>query len=173
MNKVLFKVIILFFLLSVLISACVKKKTASLPALKKSEISGERLWKRVTQEDDYTTCPQWPNHEGMQPGQSPHGRYHRIFISPELRAALPIKEGEVPVGSIIVKENYSPDKKLAAFTLMAKVEGYDDKNNDWFWAKYDAKGNVQAEGKLKKCADCHVSSANDYLIVHRLDASLE
>jgi len=65
------------------------------------------------------------------------------------------KKGILPDESIIVKENFGPDKKLAAITVMYKEKGYDPAHNDWFWAKYQPDGTIDAEGKVKGCIDCH------------------
>lgn len=152
-----------------LVVGCKKTITESLPSLSKDEISGERLWQRITVDEDYKTYPFWPGHEGLQMGQSPHGRYNSVYVTPEVIAALPIESKTAPYGTIIVKENYSADKEFAMFTLMAKIEGYDPENGDWFWAKYDPEGNVLAEGQLQGCINCHVSSNNDYLFFWQLD----
>ncbi len=170
MKKLLF---IMFTFFLIFISCKKNYKETSLPNLTKEEISGAKLWERITKEDNYKKYPQWPTHEGKQPGKSPHGRYHKIFINPKLRNALPIKDKITPIGTIVVKENYTPDNELDAFTVMAKVEGYDPENNDWFWAKYDKDGNVAVEGKFPMCISCHIGSNNDYLIVHKLDKPLK
>ncbi|MCK5511788.1 MAG: cytochrome P460 family protein, partial [Thermodesulfovibrionia bacterium] len=66
--------------------------------------------------------------------------------------------------SIIVKENYAPNKKLIAITVMYKVRGYNPKMGDWFWVKYDANFDILAEGKIKDCLNCHSTvKNNDYI----------
>ena len=66
--------------------------------------------------------------------------------------------------SIIVKENYSPDKKLVAVTVMYKVKGYNAEAGDWFWVKYGPDFGTLAEGKVKGCLACHGAAAsNDYV----------
>ncbi|VVB84404.1 Cytochrome P460 [uncultured archaeon] len=53
------------------------------------------------------------------------------------------------------------DKALAALTVMYKEKGYDPAHNDWFW--YSPTGEVQAEGKVGMCNDCHGKQKdNDY-----------
>jgi hypothetical protein len=68
---------------------------------------------------------------------------------------------------IVVKENYMPDKKLAAITVMYKVAGYNPGVGDWFWAKYTPDGKVEAEGKsgmADMCIGCHgKAKGNDFL----------
>lgn len=164
----------LIFLITILVFGCEKKvEKSNLPSLTKDNVSAERIWERVTREENYLKYASWPDYKDFQLGQSPHGRFHKVYISSDLSSALPISNKIAPYGSIIVKENYTADKKLAAFTVMAKIEGYDPEGKDWFWAKYDKDGNVLVEGKLKKCADCHIGSDNDCLIIWRLDRAID
>ena len=171
-----FFLLILVFLILFSFYSCKKSyyKEKDIPDLIKENISGEKLWERITKEDNYKKYPYWPDYEGMQPGKSPHGRLHKIYINPRLRNSLPLKEKITPIGSIVVKENYTPDKELVAYTVMAKVKDFDKKNNDWFWAKFDKSGKVMAEGKFDMCINCHIGSKNnDFLIIYKLDKPLK
>lgn len=139
-----------------------------------SEISGERLWIRITEEADYRSYGQWPGHDGIRPGQAPHGVWHSVFVNRTLRESLPLSSGKAPVGTIIVKENFTPSKELAAYTVMAKVEGFNPEQGDWFWAKYSAEGEIQAEGTPKGCLTCHSGREdNDYMIIKNIDEPLD
>jgi hypothetical protein len=150
-----------------------RKPRAPLAPLSKDEISGERLWRRISTEADFESYPEWPGYKGVQIGQSPHGRYHEIYINPVLRAALPIADRTAPDGSVIVKENFDADMKKVGFTVMAKAKGYDPATDDWFWASYGPDGSVAAEGKVEMCIKCHEGmKRNDYVIVRALDAPL-
>jgi hypothetical protein len=71
--------------------------------------------------------------------------------------------------SIIVKENYAPNKQLVAVTAMYKVKGYNPADGDWFWVKYDADFEVLAEGKVKGCLACHGTvKDNDYIFIDKV-----
>ncbi len=144
------------------------------PPLTKDEISAERVWQRVTEEYDYKQFPEWPGNEGIQPGQTPHGRFHQIYINPILYNALPIEDRIAPNGSIIFKENLNIDEELVAITAMVKVEGFAPETNDWYWIKYTVDGETVAEGNVDGCISCHVGvKYNDYVIVQPLDKNLE
>jgi hypothetical protein len=157
-------------ILLVLLLASCEKAEKDYPNLTAAEINGARLWQRITVETNYDDYPEWPGFEGMQIGQSPHGRYHEIYINPVLRNALPIKEKIAPDGSIIVKENYDADKNNVGYTVMAKVQGYNPAVDDWFWAMFDPNGKVMMEGKPDYCIKCHSGmKPNDYVIVRPLD----
>lgn len=150
-----------------------RKKAGEYPPLSKEQISVEALWRRITEEEDYEDYPFWPGHEGICDGQSPHGVYHQVYIHPVLMNALPIKDGKVPNGSIIVKENMNSRKKIDSYTIMVKVDGYNPEAGDWFWMKLDKKGNTIVEGKPGPCIACHEPlKSNDYIILYRLDRDL-
>lgn len=79
--------------------------------------------------------------------------------------AIAGKKGTLPNGSMIVKENYSADKKMAAITVMFKVQAYNPEGGDWFWAKYAPDGKIEAEGKVEMCISCHgQNKSNDYIM---------
>ena len=90
-------------------------------------------------------------------------------------------------GDLIVKRNYGPDgvsedevlmdpaKHLGAITVMFRREaGYDDDNQDWFWAKFLPDGSLDknamggalagrvAKGADAGCIACH-SGVDDYV----------
>ena len=82
---------------------------------------------------------------------------------------------DLPNGSIIIKENYGPDKKtLMAVTVMYRSKGYNPQAGDWYWAKYNPdgtiakmppeKGSMKIAGKAKGCIMCHGETAegNDF-----------
>jgi hypothetical protein len=162
------KLLFIFFPV-LLISAC-QKSVEILPALTQAEISGDRLWKRISVEEKYADYPEWPDFEGMQIGQSPHGRYHIIHIHPVLRNALPIGDNTAPPGSIIVKENFDAEKNRLGYTVMAKVKDFNPATKDWFWASYDAVGKTLAYGNVDMCIRCHEGmKSNDYVIIRALD----
>jgi len=93
---------------------------------------------------------------------------------------------------VIVKDNFggkgatlktvskSPEKYLAAITVMIQREaGYDPDNNNWFWVKYKANGEVDknpkgialagrvAKGMDTGCIACHAKAKdNDYFFTN-------
>ena len=85
----------------------------------------------------------------------------RVLIR-RLRAKL----GTFLLGEFVVKENYSPDKNLAAVTVMYKQTGYNAEGGDWFWLKYASDGTIQKEGKVGGCIGCHAAvKSNDWLFI--------
>ena len=107
----------------------------------------------------------WPGKGELYQGGEPHGAPFTTYLNPTAFDALQGKTGSIPDGGIIIKENYTPDAVFDLITVMYKVDGFDPENNDWFWAKIGAAGDVQAEGKLVGCQACHgAGRANDFVL---------
>ena len=122
------------------------------------------LWEYITKTNPYKNWKPWPDHKGMQPGRAPHGPFHRVFVND---IALSSTKPPVKYGSIIVKENYNKKKQLKIITVMYKVKGFNPKDGDWFWAKYNLQGNAKPYGKPKGCIGCHGTRAkNDFILLH-------
>jgi hypothetical protein len=138
------------------------EKIAPLPGLE-----AQAIYKYITKEDHYKNWSLWPGKGELYKGRHPHGAYLTTYINDV--ADLSIKAGKPMVnGAIIVKENYSPKKKLAAVTVMYKIKGYNPSAGDWFWIKYGADGKVLKSGKVKGCINCHLSQkANDFVFTGR------
>ena len=106
----------------------------------------------------------WPGLGEKYPGNEPHGMLLTTYLNPAAYEALTGKEGSMPAGAIIVKENYTPDGDLAATTVMYKKSGYNPEHKDWFWLKSLADDTVDKEGKVEGCQTCHGDvSNNDYV----------
>lgn len=113
-------------------------------------------------------------------GQHPHGA-----VLDTIQRTVKVKGHE---GLAIVKRNYGgdgvsvqaaandPEKYLKAVTVMFMREyGYDEDNNNWFWAKYLPDGSLDknpkgmqlagrvAKGADKGCIACHAAApGKDY-----------
>ncbi len=101
------------------------------------------------------------HHDKFLPGEAPHGALLKLYCN-RTAAANP---KDMPPGSVIVKENFSEDKKLLAITVMYRSKGYDPEHHDWWWAKYmpdgtvakapKEKGGMKLVGKVRGCIMCH------------------
>lgn len=115
------------------------------------------VYNYITKEDPYTQWALFPGKGKLYKGAHPHGAFLTTYVSPGAEKAVMNKTGSYPDGSFIVKENYTPEKKLAAVTVMYRVNGYNPDAGDWFWAKYAADGKIQKEGKVGGCINCHTA----------------
>ena len=116
---------------------------------------GEKFWTYISKTNPYKKWGVWPGHEGMYPGNSPHGAYVKLYANDSaLKAA---RDGmPMPYGAILVKENYSKDQKtLMLITPMYKVKGFSPGEDAWFWAKYSPDGTPMQVGKVGGCMNCH------------------
>ncbi len=137
----------------------------------------EKAWSAIDGYDE------WKLNTAVYPGQSPHGKFLRMFYN------VVTIEGE-PY-HVIVKDNYggeaatettvtnNPEAYLAAVTIMLQREpGYDPENNDWFWAKYLKNGDLDmtngmkmagrvAKGSNQGCIACHANAGGgDYVFTN-------
>lgn len=129
--------------------------------------AGKDLWDYLTQVKYQKSFTLWPGKGKLYKGTEPHGALLTTYVNKPALAAIKGKKGTMPADAIVVKENYMPDKKLAAITVMYKVAGYNPEVGDWFWAKYTPDGKVEAEGKsgmADMCIGCHgKAKGNDFL----------
>ncbi|GAB4164209.1 MAG: hypothetical protein Kow00100_01380 [Geothermobacteraceae bacterium] len=124
---------------------------------------GRAVWTYL-KDAGYSSWPLFPGKDKLYKGRHPHGAWLTTYVSPDALAAIQAKKGMLPNGAFVVKENYSPEKKLAAVTVMYRVAGYDSEAGDWFWAKYAPDGKVLKEGKVKGCIQCHQAViSNDWI----------
>lgn len=122
------------------------------------------IWEYITTQSPYKQWKNWPDHIGIQPGSSPHGTLHEVFVND---AALSAEAPPFAVGSMVVKENYDDTKALLVITVMYKVIGFNPEAGDWYWVKYAPDGTELASGKPGGCITCHNAvSANDYIFLH-------
>ncbi len=73
-----------------------------------------------------------------QTGESPHEAFIKTYVDKVAARDLNVP----PHRSVIVKENYSPDKKLMAITVMQRSTGYDPEHGDWYYAKFTSEGKI-------------------------------
>jgi hypothetical protein len=125
--------------------------------------SGEQLYDYITKKAPYTRWQLWPGTTKLYKGTEPHGALLTTYVNDVALKSIRNKQ-KMADGSIIVKENYTPDKKLAALTVMYKMNKYNPDAGDWFWLKSSPEGKIEASGKVDGCIACHGKRAqNDYI----------
>ena len=131
------------------------------------QMAGE-LWGKIQSDNYQKSWMTFPGKGIMYKGTQPHGAFLSTYVNDSAGAALAKKEKELPYGSIIIKENYMPDKKLGAITVMKRIEGYNPCAGDWFWVKFAPDGKpmtmekdgmtMTLAGKPGGCIGCHTAS---------------
>ena len=126
------------------------------------DTTAQGVWSYL-QDVDYESWQLWPGKGELYEGTEPHGMLLTTYLNDTAYEALTTGSGPLPAGSIVIKENYAPDSTLVAVTVMYAAEGYDAEHNDWFWAKYQTDGSVDAAGRVESCQTCHASGERGFL----------
>jgi len=127
--------------------------------------TGATLWEQLKKMNYTKTMKIWPGKTSLYEGTEPHGSFLTTYVNGPAFMGVAGKKGSLPAGSMIVKENYSPEKKLVAVTVMSKVPAYNPEGGDWFWARYAPDGKIEAEGKVEACINCHAAKKdNDFIM---------
>lgn len=85
----------------------------------------------------------------------------RVLTNPEAAEAYRMNAARLPVGTVIVKEEFDDPScsraSLRAWTVMRKEPaGYDTAHNDWRWQRVRASDNaVLVDGRVASCISCH------------------
>ncbi|EGJ48948.1 cytochrome P460 family protein [Desulfocurvibacter africanus] len=130
------------------------------------QAEAKAVYTYMTKTSSYQQWGLWPGKDKLYQGTQPHGALLTTYVN-EL-AAKALKDHKqaqgLPDGSMIVKENYSPDKKLMAVTAMYKKQGFAPQSGDWFWIKWMPDGKIEAAGEVGDCLKCHEQAkGSDYL----------
>jgi hypothetical protein len=144
-------------------ASAVMEKGAELPAA-----DGTDLMTYITETNPYENWQLFPGTSRLHEGMEPHGAYLTTFVNDKALEAIHSKTPMLPAGSIVVKENYTNDKKLAAVTAIYKISNFDPEVNDWYWLKYTPDGTIAAKGKVDGCISCHVrAKSSDWLFSYK------
>ncbi len=154
--------LILLALVSTALRAQEAAKKQAMPTMAMPAADGEKLGSYIMKENLYTNWKLFPGTTKMYKGGEPHGSLLTTYVN-EVALDSITKKKEFAEGSIIVKENYTPDKKLVALTTMYKVKGFNPQVGDWFWLSTAPDGKVQASGKIDACIQCHIKAKMDYV----------
>ncbi len=131
----------------------------------------QAVWAHLEIEDYTENWAFWPEKAAYYQGTEPHGVLLSTYLNEAaLSGLLDLQnrndEEALPFGSMIVKDNFSPDSSLVSVTIMYKAQNYNPDHNDWFWMKRLADGTVEAAGRVQGCISCHAAAAEtrDYLL---------
>jgi hypothetical protein len=152
------------------------ESTPQASAVAAADTTGAAIWAHLQQSDYQATWTLWPGKGELYTGQEPHGMLLTTYLNDIALRALSSGAPVMPPGAIIVKENYMPDRALAAITTMFKVPGYNPDVNDWFFTKHLPSGELDRaptgmalEGRLAGCTNCHrAMQMNDWVFTGQL-----
>lgn len=125
---------------------------------------GAAVYEYIIKTSPYQQWALFPGKGKLYEGKHPHGALLTTYVNDVALKGIQGKSGTLADGAIIVKENYMPDRKLDAVTVMYRSKGFDPEAGDWFWAKYSPAGKIEAAGKVPMCSGCHTAAiGNDWL----------
>ncbi|MGE5893183.1 MAG: cytochrome P460 family protein [bacterium] len=157
-------VLILVFALSTLAFADDEEFAASPCDYKKYGLDAEKFFIYLTKDTPYTSWQLWPDKGKLQPGKEPHGSFLSTYVNPVAYESITQKK-DMAFGSLIVVENYGPDKKLIDLSVKIKIKGFNPVAGDWHWFHYAPDGKVMETGKIGACIECHGKmKENDYIM---------
>lgn len=134
------------------------------------ELTADGVWAHLTTDNDYESWALWPGKGEQYGGGAPHGAQLTTYLNEVAAEAVAAGAGSMPVGAIIVKNNYM-DGMLMAVTAMVKTEDFNPDHNNWWFLKRNADGSVDAAGRFDGCEGCHgAARANDYVLTGSLSA---
>jgi hypothetical protein len=83
----------------------------------------------------------------------------QIWTDPTARATYEAREGTLPVGSTLLKEEFADEDctDLVGFTVMRREEGFAPTKGDWHWQEVTLDGEVVLDGSKFECFHCHTN----------------
>ena len=132
----------------------------------------QSFWKYLNRKEaPYANWAAIAGKEEMRKGEPPHGKFTKTYANKV--AADDLKN--LPLGAILVTENYAEDqKKLEDITIMYRVKGTDPRHYDWYWLKYLPNGSIARSpekdgkkpiaGKVASCIECHAKAGGNDLV---------
>ncbi len=117
------------------------------------------FWQHLVKKDaGYNTWTGLPQEKVDDTVENPHGTVSKTFAN-KIAADDPKK---LPVGSILVREDYDELRKRLSISVMYRVKDYDKEHADWYWLKYQTNGSIvrgadqkAVAGKVASCIACH------------------
>jgi hypothetical protein len=148
---------------------------ASIEAAAEPDTTGAAIWGHIQDENYRENWDLWPGMDELYEGNQPHGMLLTTYVNDVALVALNHGETIMPAGAIVIKENYMPNRELAAVTVMYKSAGYNGDYNDWFFSKHLPDGTLDQmpngmamECRLPGCQGCHLARKDaDYLYTPR------
>ncbi len=119
--------------------------------------SAEMLLHEV-QTQAYRTWERAPGCEERKATNAPHSDFVDIYVNePLAQAARSANTSSWPLGSVVVKDGFDTDGELEIIAIMEKRE------DGWFYAEYDAQGDVDYSGQPSVCLSCHAAAPDAIL----------
>jgi len=148
---------------------------AQNPKPKLPDTTGAAILRYIMREKPYKKWGTWKKtiwnrYDTTTPGENPHGKSIRIYANEvalnysDSIHGLAQENPELPVGSIVMKENFrskpstvAQPSDLVELTIMYKALDHNG-NAKWFWVKAPPYGPVDMAGfNSAACISCHMN----------------
>ena len=111
---------------------------------------------------------QFPNDGTIHPASSAHGRAIKVFFNKTLDDSIKANNASHPVGSVSVKEMYTPDMMtLRGWAVSVKTQADSAGGQGWYWYEVfsttSGASPVAAGQGVSLCTGCHSSAARDFV----------
>ena len=116
--------------------------------------------------------------QGSGGGASQAGKFHHEVGQTYLNDSANHNLQQLPMGSVLVREEYAADGKTPDFvTVMYRVKTADPKHGNWYWLMYQPNGNLATTGpeqgsrpivgRVASCILCHQQAGgNDFVFLN-------
>lgn len=91
----------------------------------------------------------------LRPSAEPqHGALVTSYANPLAAAGMERGLPELPTGSILILEDFTPDTTLASVSVMLQTGDRDTEDEGWYFVRLGSAGEISPGGET--CAACHV-----------------
>ena len=119
----------------------------------------DTFWRYLVKKDAaYNTWKVLEHEPPKDEVENPHGTVSRTYAN-EVAAKDP---ENLPLGSILVREDYDDKRKRQSISVMYRVKDYDKEHGNWYYLRFNETGALMKgkdtkplAGKVTSCIECH------------------
>ena len=128
----------------------------------------DTFWRYLVKKDAaYNTWKALEHELPKDEVENPHSTVSRTYAN-EVAAKDPEK---LPLGSILVREDYDDKRKRQSVSVLYRVKDYDKEHGNWYYLRFTETGAIMKgqdtkplAGKVASCIECHAkASGKDFV----------
>lgn len=92
--------------------------------------------------------------------QNPHSTISKTYVDKTGSADT----ADLPIGSILVREDYDAERNRTSISVMYRVKDYDKEHGNWYYLRYLEDGSLarangkSVAGRVASCIECHTKA---------------